>query len=349
MALPRMATRRLIEWAIPMPPNPPSAVPGLTWRPWSLDDADALIRHNHRVDEAETLAHVSGLESYRWLATQEGFDPMTDTLIAVDAAGEVRAEAAAWAQISEQGARAFLWADAAPPYTHLRPGLYTWAEARARERLAGADPTKDRVIRAAVEEHRHTVRAELLAAGFELRRSFATMRRPLAGLPEAPPLPDGIRVVGWSAALDEAIRIANNESFADHWGTFPLSAAGWSTAYRESETFRGNLSFAALADDVVVAFCMVEVEPEENARTGRNEVYIHRVGTLRSHRRQRLASHLMVRTMEAAVTTGLNQAALDVDESSHTNAGEVYLRLGFEVVERSMHYLKDVDPSARPR
>lgn len=327
---------------IPMPPTSPPAVTGLDWRPWSLDDVDALIRHNLRVHEAETLAHVSGLESYRWLAAQEGFDPGTDTMIAVDSTGEVRAEAAAWAQISDQGARAFLWADAAPPYSHLRPGLYTWAEARARERLAEADPSKDRVIRAAVEEHRHPVRTELLAAGFELRRSFATMRRHLADLPAAPPLPQGIRVEGWTPQLDAAVRIANNESFADHWGTFPLSAAAWTTAYLQSETFRGDLSFVALDEGIVVSFCMVEVEPEENARTGRNEVYIHRVGTLRSHRRQRLASHLMLRTMQAALASGLDHAALDVDESSHTNAGEVYLRLGFEVVERSMHYLKDV-------
>jgi ribosomal protein S18 acetylase RimI-like enzyme len=294
------------------------------------------------VHEAETLAHVSGVESYRWLAAQEGFDPATDTLIAVDAAGEVCAEAAAWAQISDQGARAFLWADAAPPHTHLRPILYTWAESRARERLAGADPTKDRVIRAAVEEHRQAVRAELVAAGFELRRSFATMRRPLVGLPPAPPLPEGIRVEPWTAEVDEAVRLANNASFADHWGTFPLSATAWATAYRESETFRGDLSFVALDREQVVSFCMVEVEEEENARTGRAEVYIHRVGTLRSHRRRRLASHLMVRTMEAAITTGLDHAALDVDESSHTNAGEVYHRLGFTVVERSMHYLKEL-------
>ncbi|HEX5631547.1 MAG TPA: hypothetical protein VFY15_07795, partial [Acidimicrobiia bacterium] len=66
-----------------MTPMPPPAAPGLTWRSWSLDDVDALIRHNLRVHEAETLEHVSGLESYRWLAAQEGFDPTTDTLIAV--------------------------------------------------------------------------------------------------------------------------------------------------------------------------------------------------------------------------------------------------------------------------
>jgi ribosomal protein S18 acetylase RimI-like enzyme len=294
------------------------------------------------VHEAERLDHVSGSESYRWLAAQEGFDPSRDTMVAIDAAGEVRAEAAVWAQITDQGARAFIWAEAAPPYTHLRPGLYRWAEAAARARLATADPATERVIRAAVEEHRDGVRSELLGLGFELRRSFATMRRPLAGAPDLPPLPAGVTVAAWSPESDEAVRLANNASFADHWGTFPMSPQSWTTAYRDSETFRGDLSFAAFADGTVVSFCMAEVEEEENARTGRNEVYIHRVGTLRSHRRLRLASHLLLRTMGAAAAAGLEAAALDVDESSHTNAGEVYLRLGFEVTERSMHYLKEL-------
>ena len=322
-------------------PTPP-AVPGLTWRPWTSDDFPALIRHNLRVHEAERLEHVSGAETYRWLASQDGFDAATDTLAAFSSDGEAHAEAGVWAQISEQGARAFLSAEVAPPHTALRPWLLTWVEARARQRLAAADPTKDRVIRVGVEEHRQQLRAELLEAGFELRRSFATMRRTLQGLPAAPALPADVSVVAWSLDLDEAIRVANNESFADHWGTFPMSPNGWASSYRNSEVFRGDLSFAAISGGTVVSFCMAEVEEEENARTGHPDVYIHRVGTLRSHRRQRLASHLMVRSMEAALAAGLEGAALDVDESSHTNAGEVYLRLGFEVTERSMHYLKSL-------
>jgi mycothiol synthase len=321
---------------LPVPP----ASPGLIWRPWTMDDVPALIRHNHRVHEAERLEHVSGAEFYRWLASQEGFDPTSDTLAAFDSTGEAHAEAGVWAQVTDQGARAFIGAEVAPPNTGLRPWLLTWVEARARQRLATADPTKDRVIRAGVEEHRSQLRSELLAAGFELKRSFATMRRSLTGLPTAPPLPADVTVVEWSPEWDERFRLANNESFADHWGTFPMSPHAWATAYRESEIFRGDLSFAAVSGDTVVSFCTVEVEEEENARTGHHDMYIHRVGTLRSHRRLRLASHLMVRSMEAALAAGLERAVLDVDESSHTNAGQVYLRLGFEVTERSMHYLK---------
>jgi ribosomal protein S18 acetylase RimI-like enzyme len=144
----------------------------------------------------------------------------------------------------------------------------------------------------------------------------------------------------WSPERDEAIRLANNESFADHWGTFPMSPQMWVSSYRDSEIFRPDLSFVAIATEGVVSFCMVEVEEDENARTGHRDLYIHRVGTLRSHRRQRLASHLMVRSMQAGGEAGLERAVLDVDESSHTNAGDVYLRLGFAVAERSIHYLK---------
>ncbi len=38
----------------------------------------------------------------------------------------------------------------------------------------------------------------------------------------------------------------------------------------------------------------------------------------------------------------MDTAALEVDESSHTNATAVYHRLGFEVIERSIHYVKNL-------
>lgn len=320
-------------------PTPPQ-LPGITWRPWSLDDVAALTRHVARVHEAERLDHVAGEESYRWFVSQEGIDPALDTLIASDPDGEVRAEAAVFAQVTDQGGRAFLSTEAAPPFTHLRPFLIEWAEARARQRLAAVGPGLDRVIRSGVEEHRTAFRQELLDAGFEAVRAFATMRRTLDGLPAAPTLPPGVTVEPWSLARDEETRLANNESFADHWGTFPMFEQMWATSYRDSEIFRPDLSFVAVAAGKVVSFCMVEVEEDQNARTGHREVYIHRVGTVKSHRGNGLASHLMVRTMHTAAAQGMDRAALDVDESSHTRAGDVYLRLGFAVTERSIHYLK---------
>ena len=79
----------------------------------------------------------------------------------------------------------------------------------------------------------------------------------------------------------------------------------------------------------------------DNADRETNDVYIHRVGTIRSHRRQGLATHLIIRSMEAAVAAGgLDRAALQVDEMSHTRATLVYERLGFETYARSLTFVK---------
>ena len=36
-----------------------------------------------------------------------------------------------------------------------------------------------------------------------------------------------IRIVPWSDELDEAVRLAHNEAFADHWGSEPRTAQEW--------------------------------------------------------------------------------------------------------------------------
>lgn len=332
---------------MPTLPDPPP-LHDLTWRPWTLDDADALARHMLRVDAAERLESVSGTELYRWLLGQDGFDPATDSLAGFDASGEVRAEVKVWAPRTDAGARAFIWLDAAPPATDLRPFLIAWGEARSRQILEAIDPALERVIRVGAEEHRTELRAQIEAAGFPPARSWVVMRRALSPLPPAPALPEGVRIEPWSAAFEEAARLASNEAFADHWGSQPMTPEMWQGIYRNSEVFRPDLSFLAVAGDEVVALCLAEVSEENNVNRGSAEVYIDRVGTRRSHRRSGIASHLVVRTLAAAASTGLEVAALDVDETSHTQATTVYRRLGFEVTERSITYVKTVDRADRP-
>lgn len=318
------------------------ARPALHWRPWTLDDVDALCRHALRVHEAENLESTPGADLYRWLVDQDGFDPATDSFAAFDPDGEVRAEVKLWAPATEAGARAFIWIDAAPPDTDLRAFLIAWGEARARQILAGIDPSLERVIRVSVEEHRTGFREQLESAGFVAARSFVQMRRSLEAVPAPPPLPDGVRVEPWSIEHDDGARLASNDAFADHWGSMPMGEEMWRGIYRRSDTFRPDLSFVAIDDDRVVALCLAEVSGEENRISGRAEVYVDRVGTARSHRRVGLASHLLVRCLQAAAAAGLEEAVLDVDESSHTEATAVYLRLGFTVTRRSITYIKTV-------
>jgi ribosomal protein S18 acetylase RimI-like enzyme len=309
-------------------------LPGLTWRPWHAGDVDALVRHVRRIHEAEGLSQPPGPEMFRWLLGQEEFDPSSDGLVAVDDGGEIRGEAGTWAHITPAGARCFVWADTTPDHAGLRPHLVRWAEDRATVLLAAAPDGTDRVIRTSVEAHRAALAGVFLQAGFRAGRTFVTMRRSLDGLPVTGRAPDGIAVVPWSPGLDESAREASNASFADHWGSLPMSPKTWRGMYRESGTFRPDLSFLAIDGRRVVSLSLVAAE-------GTAEVEVHRVGTVRTHRRRGIAGHLVLRSLHAAAAAGgFERASLDVDESSGSGAVRLYADLGFEIADRSIQYVK---------
>lgn len=322
-------------------PTPPDE-PGITWRAPTIDDAPGLADHTRLIHEAEKLEFLPGAGFFRWLMAQPGIDPEHDMLVAV-ADGSIVADAGTWLHSADTGARCIIWAEASPDYRNLTAYLLEWSETRGRRRLDNEPRDRSRVLRIAVEEHREAYREAIEAAGFESPRRFADMARPLTDLPAAPVVPGGIEVVAWSDDLEEATRLASNLSFADHWGSLPMSPEEFSGFYRDSPTFRPDLSFLALDGGAVVSFCLCEVDEEDNEEPDTNDVYIQRVGTIRSHRGQRLATHLIVRAMEAAASAGgLDRSALQVDEMSHTDATLVYERLGFETYARSLTYVKEI-------
>ena len=209
----------------------------------------------------------------------------------------------------------------------------------AQQRLAAQPEHLPRVIRTWVEEHRTSQCAAIEAAGFGAPRGFVGMARPLSDLPPLPDVLTGIEVVTWSDDLEAAVLLASNVSFADHWGSIPMSAAEFRGFYRDNPTFRPDLSFLAIADESVVSFSLCEVDEEDNQDRDTNDLHIQRVGTVRHHRGQGLVSYLMLRSMHAAVSAGgLDRASLDVDEMSHTDATLVYERLGFETYTRTLSY-----------
>jgi mycothiol synthase len=196
-----------------------------------------------------------------------------------------------------------------------------------------------------MEADRSRAREAIEAAGFSDFRSFATMERSLADPPPAPPLLEGIRVTPWRAELDASTCEAYNDAFADHWGSLPRTQEMWRDIVTDSRQFRPDLSYLAVADDRVVAFCICEVDQDHNESFGVAEVYIELVGTVREFRGHGLASHLIVRSLEQAALAGLDVATLTVDEMSHTRATEVYKRLGFAVRNRTADYYLEVASS----
>lgn len=320
-----------------MLPQPPDA-PGLIWRPPTINDVSMLADHTLRIHEVERLDFLAGAEFFEWLLAQPGIDPAEDMLVGL-VGNNIIADAGTWLHSGDAGARCIIWGEASPGHTNFAGFLLEWAKARAVQRLAALPEQIPKVIRTSVEEHRSEQRAAIEAAGFEDPREFVTMARRLSELPAAPDVPSGIQVVTWSDDLEEAVRLASNTSFADHWGSLPMDAAEFRGFHSENPTFRPDLSFLAIADGSVVSFSLCEVDVEDNKDRATNDVFINRVGTIRSHRGQGLASLLILRSLQAAVSAGgLDRAALDVDGRSHTDATLVYERLGFETLSRALNY-----------
>lgn len=318
-------------------------IDGIAWRPVTPADIPGLATHMERVHRAERLSFLPGASFFEWLLGQPGIDPEADLRVAVHD-GEIVADAGTWLHHGDRGARCIVWGEASPGFGHLKPALFAWARHRAIERLGSCDPELPRVIRTSAEMHRTEHIAVVEAAGLATRRTFAEMARPLIDLPLAPELPEGITVTAWSTEWEESARLASNEAFADHWGSLPQTPAEFAGLVREAPSFRPDLSFLAIEDGRVVAFCLCEVDEEDNAERDTDDLYLLRVGTLRSHRGRRLATHLMLRAMEAGRNVGLDRAALEVDEMSHTNATVVYERLGFEIYDRSLNLVEELGP-----
>jgi ribosomal protein S18 acetylase RimI-like enzyme len=66
------------------------------------------------------------------------------------------------------------------------------------------------------------------------------------------------------------------------------------------------------------------------------------VGTRPAWQRRGLATHLLLRTMQAALEADIPSAALTVDQDSNTRATAVYERLGFVPSRRTLTYVKDL-------
>ncbi|MER6186575.1 GNAT family N-acetyltransferase [Streptomyces sp. NPDC001652] len=228
----------------------------------------------------------------------------------------------------------------------------------ARGRGVGADLVRWQVARAA-QLHRerfpdlpgeahipihapNTAKRDLYQrAGFEARRWFFDMRRPLDvdEIPVTAPA-GGLRVVPFTAAYDEATRVAHNEAFRDHWGHTPSSADRWRHATTGARSFRPDMSFLALDGDEVVGYLISHEYDADTAMTGIRECWIARLGTRPPWRGSGVATALLTTCLRAGQERGFHRAGLNVDSANATGALSLYERCGFRTRHTWIGYVR---------
>jgi len=243
-------------------------------------------------------------------------------------------------------------------------------------RLRGAQaPDHPGELRVGVAEARVGTRLALESVGFATERYFFRMRADLRGPAWAPvDAPSGVRIREYRTEDEEAVRLASNAAFADHWGSAPRDPDVWRAEYPGASSFRPAASFVAegtadhgaegtadgaegadhgaqgTADGAertdhgaqgtadpgggIVGFVLAAEHEADTAQRGHRTGYVSRVGTTRAARGRGIGTALVSRSLVAMRAQGFAEAELHVDAQSPTGAGRLYSRLGFGVVDR---------------
>ncbi|MCC2333455.1 GNAT family N-acetyltransferase [Cellulomonas wangsupingiae] len=321
---------------------PPAQVPvpdpglGLTWRPATLQDAAALAALNVRSEEADGLPYRTSVAEVAEELAGQWRDLSLDTLVGVDADGTPRAYAHVdTAPGDERVVRAFVSGTVDPAWRGRGIGaaLVAWSQARARQLLAASGKELPARIATYADDSVPEVACVFEAAGFAPIRYYTHMRRPLdAPLPDVPRI-EGLRVVPWSSELDDAVRLAHNEVFADHWGSEPRTPEQWRAA---RAMFAPAWSFVALDDaDHVVAYAVSGRYEEDWPAAGYPSGYTELLGVRREWRGRRVAVALLATVMRAYQADGMAYAELEVDTENPSGAHGLYAALGYEVAHSS--------------
>ena len=328
------------------------AAPALTWRPLHPD----LVPQWHRLTEVLVEAdhgteHLAPDDLADELAP-DWIDLERDTVVALDEAGVARAFGVTQIRPGDVTLlRAHLWGGVDPQWRGRGIGrdLLARQESRAAEivaaRRAELGPQTPAQLWLFVDEGVEAAERLAARAGFEAGRYSWVMQRDLAT-----PLPDaalpaaevaaGLRLVPWSAELDEAIRLAHNEAFTDHWGFQPWTEETWRQWESGHRDFRGDWSFVVLDGDEVAGYALSAGYVNDWAAQGFTEGWTGKLGVRRPWRGRGLAKALLAASMAAFRDAGLQYAGLDVDSANPNGAVALYTGLGYTVRHRTVQYLK---------
>jgi mycothiol synthase len=226
--------------------------------------------------------------------------------------------------------------------------LLAWQLARARQ-VAPSLPVGPAVrVELSFAEHQADVTRLAAAAGLSEARRYLEVARPVEAPVDVPAAPPGLTLARWSADLDDAMRRAHGESFADHWGSEERSPEAWRQWYTGHRSFRADLSHVAVVDATgeVAGQVLVSTYPQD-WQVGPREAWITQVGTRPAWRRRGVARWLLCHALAdiASAPDALERAILGVDARNGTGALELYDGLGFRPARATLTYALELDRS----
>ena len=323
---------------------------GLTWRPLTVEDSSALFRLIAAIEAADRPSYRTSAVEVDEIVEGDWKDLAADTIVGIDATGELRAYAAVEIRPGDESTvRAVVVGGVHPEARGVGLGaaLVAWMTARARAKLeARTDRGPGRIaayLDDSAPEHWHY----LEDAGYAAQRYYATLRRDLTSAIHTESLDPELRIQGWSADVDDATRLAHNDAFQDHWGSEPATVQSW---VQGRATFAPAWSFVVLDEErrsatgepYVAGYLLSGRYEQDWPIAGYTSGYIETLGVRRAYRGRTIALALLSAAMTAYRDDGMEFAELDVDTDNPSGSFGLYSTLGFTKVQGSRMYSLDV-------
>ncbi|ACQ80181.1 GCN5-related protein N-acetyltransferase [Beutenbergia cavernae DSM 12333] len=315
---------------------------GFAWRALSADDLDALHALIAAIEDHDDPPYRTTRDEAAEMFVGDWKDPLNNTLGAFDDDGVLRAYGAVQVLPGDESTvRAFLEGGVRPGDRRRGVGtaLLEWQVGRARQLLAASGKDLPARIAVFVDEGMDDTAAIVERARFAPRRWYTDMRRDLSRPVPEVRLDRPLVVAPWSEELDDQVRLAHNEAFADHWGSEPQTPETWADG---RTCFAPQWSFLVLdksTDRTQVAGYLLSGRYEQDwPSLGYSEGYTDILGVRRAWRGRRVATALLTAAMQAYAQDGMEYAALGVDTANPSGAFGLYGRLGYEPTRGSVMY-----------
>ena len=211
--------------------------------------------------------------------------------------------------------------------------LLAWQVEQARAVAERMDPALPTDVQVEATDTMTELARLARRLGFEPARRFLEVARNVSTPIEVvAPLP-GVTMTPWDAGIDEAVRVAHGEAFADHWGSEPPSAEEWQQWHTGHRAFRADLSFVALDDatGAVAGYVLCAAYPQDWAEVGHREVWVQSIGTDRAWRGRGVARSVLTAALAATgeAADAFERVILGVDADNPTGALQLYRSLDF--------------------
>ena len=328
------------------PPSLPAPTTGLRWRAITEEDIDGWLELIRRIAAVDKPGYVEQRADLEHILSASSDDPSRDTLLGLDRDGIPRAYAVL---VRTEGSEKIHGAGGVDPQWRRRgigSALLRWQVERSRERLL-ENGHPEGLLRCMAEEDNASHVALFHAAGAKAVRYFTEMTRPLdAGIPDVP-LPAGLEYVTFSEDISEALRLAHNEVFLDHWGSEERDPERWQHNV-EHPHFRADWTFAVMdtAAGEIAGYNIASYDPDGKALNGYSEGYTELLGVRRNWRGLGLAPAMLGEAMRRYKAAGMERAGLGVDTENPSGALGLYERLGYKPTYREVVFDLQVLPEA---